>query len=322
MVKSYLYDWIEGIRLSRFGSRVGVDLIDPTHPKAIEFRKFSQAESALDGAQTEFDKLVLLREWAHSITWPLVLSPLPSSGDIKNGFSLLEHAQNNAPMACGQATDLYVQALGSVGFVGREVIANGHITAEVWSSEYEKWILMDPLYNTHYEKDGTPLNFVELMNIFYSFGQPDPMSYRPRFDRRTLVKSGSPNQVFEDMLDVIRRIYTGKGVTMKGGPLGLPENSLESLFGVPVDDLTPSAFATYGIGLRSDHLINQYPIWHLRNYRHMWNYLYWSGSEGIQPENAFQVSDDLQDFIGDHEWLGGRSTHSSTGKGIVSFSLG
>ncbi len=299
VITSYLYDWTKGkgIRLSKSGGRVGIDLVDPTDPRAIEFRKLAQLDSALEGAQTGFDKLVRLREWAHSKTWPLVLSPLPGSGDTKNGFNLLEHAANNdAQLLCGQAANLYVQALGSVGLIGREVIANGHLTAEVWSSEHEKWVLMDPFYNTHYEKDGIPLNFVELMEIFYSSGQPDPMSYRPGFDRETLVKSAPPEQVFKEMLDVIREIYVEKGVIMKGGPLGLPQNSEESLFGTPIGDLTPSAFATYGIALRSDYLVHQYPIWHLRNYKHMWNYLYWSGSQGIQPENDFQVSNDLEDF--------------------------
>lgn len=295
IVKSYLYNWTKGIRLSRSGGRVGIDIVDPTDPKAVEFRKSARLDSVLEGAQTEFDKAVRLREWVHSKIWPLVLSPLPG-GDTKNGFNLLEHAGNGSQLLCGQAADLYAQALGSVGLIGREVIANGHVTAEVWSSEHQKWVIMDALYNTHYEKDGTPLNFVELMEIFYSSGQPDPMTYRPRFALGNLGKSGPPEQVFKKMLAVIREVYAKKGVTLKGGPKGLPQNSLESLFGTPVGDLTPSAFATYGIGLRSDHLVHQYPVWHLRNYKHMWNYLYWSGSLESQPSNDFQVSNDLEDF--------------------------
>ena len=62
IVKSYLYDWNEGIRLSRSGGRVGIDLVDPTDPRAVEFRKLSQLDSALHGSVTEFEKIVRILE--------------------------------------------------------------------------------------------------------------------------------------------------------------------------------------------------------------------------------------------------------------------
>ncbi len=33
IVKSYLYDWTKGIRLSRSGGRVGIDIVDPDRSK-------------------------------------------------------------------------------------------------------------------------------------------------------------------------------------------------------------------------------------------------------------------------------------------------
>ena len=38
----------------------------------------------------------------------------------------------------------------------------GHAVAEVWSNEYRKWVMMDPDINVHYERDGTPLNALEI----------------------------------------------------------------------------------------------------------------------------------------------------------------
>lgn len=44
---------------------------------------------------------------------------------------------------------------------------SGHGMTEVWSNQYRKWITMDPDQNLHYEKDGVPLNMLEVHNERY-----------------------------------------------------------------------------------------------------------------------------------------------------------
>ncbi len=42
-----------------------------------------------------------------------------------------------------------------------------HSVAEVWSNQYRKWVLFDPLYGAHFEMDGEPLNAWEMRQEWF-----------------------------------------------------------------------------------------------------------------------------------------------------------
>lgn len=303
ILTSYAYDFTRGVRPLKGGARVQFDLIDPDHPAAVEFRRLNNLDAAVAPANTELEKMLRLREWTHARVWPLTLSPIPfsMSQEGKSGFTLLRRSRQNARMLCGEAAALFVQAAGSAGIVAREVMGHGHITAEAWSSAHKKWVVMDPLYNAHYEKDGVPLSFMELMKIFYAAGKPEPAAYHQQLGKFIDQSEGRSEEIFQKALGVIRGFYEREGVALRGGPRGLPtpmppQKMKDILVGAGIGDMTPSAFADFAVALRNDYLIHQYPIWHLRNYNHMWNYLYWLGDSRKPPAQAYQVSNDVNDF--------------------------
>jgi hypothetical protein len=58
---------------------------------------------------------------------------------------------------------LFAQTLLAAGHQARLVSVGDHGGVEVWSNQYGKWVYMDAELNQHLEKDGVPLDMVELL---------------------------------------------------------------------------------------------------------------------------------------------------------------
>lgn len=316
IVKSYLYNFTHEITPPQVGNRVRFDIIDPKDPKAIEFLNQTSLSTELAGATSEFEKIIKIKEWVHSKVYPLLFASTPDKGDEFgfnplrykgdfSGFHILRGIQENALMGSGTATRLFLQIAGTVGIIGRAVIGYGHWMAEVWSKDHEKWIAIDPMLSAHFERNGVPLSFIELTNIFFPKAMPD-LSYSQRTAaisptywnniNRAINSTEASEEVFQRAVESIRAQYKMKGITLVGGPRVLPKHVLAGQLQYLVC-LTPQTFADFGVALRSDYIVHEYPIWHLRNQIHFWNFLWWSGSRvNIQPQGHFQVSANLKDF--------------------------
>jgi hypothetical protein len=141
-----------------------------SHPRLVQLREREGLDRVVDGAKTELEQFVLLRDWTkrqwkHSIPNPyppwdaLVILDWIRSGKT-GGF-------------CAQYAVVFLQACLSLGYQGRYIDINkeggtGHFVTEVWSNQYAKWIVMDPDYNIHYERQGIPLSALELHNAWES----------------------------------------------------------------------------------------------------------------------------------------------------------
>ena len=291
------YDWVRGIYPVRSTSNVRTDSIDPDHPLARKFRS-QHLEKVVNAASSHFEKIVTLREWAHRKTWPLVSSDISLAGGTKDAFSLMRDIQQKKTMACGESAALFVQAAGVMGIAAREVFSSGHIMAEAWSQDYKRWIVMDPFFNVHYTQGKIPLSFAELYQIYYERNRSDP-EYFYRIVS-AIRPTGSPAEILSGYVFTIKLMFEAQGVQQVGQPLADPISSKEFKLKIYeiFRDMTPAAFADFGISLRSDYLIYQYPIWHPRNWTHQWNVLYWTKSVRSSPDNVYQFSGDLRDFYG------------------------
>ena len=66
----------------------------------------------------------------------------------------------------------FANAVQSIGVAGRCAIwagspgnADGHFTAEWWSTEHEKWAMVDPNFDAMFLRDGVPLSTKELQQL-------------------------------------------------------------------------------------------------------------------------------------------------------------
>ena len=141
---------------SVFFSDYPVQEEDWDHPRLKLLREREQLDRVVFPGRREFDKIVLLRKWAHS-QW--------SGGDNRfyyppwDAVEILDLARKRGNKAfCAQYAIVFLQACLSMGLPARYVDLPGHFVAEVWSDDYDRWVVMDPTSDRHFEKDGVPLN--------------------------------------------------------------------------------------------------------------------------------------------------------------------
>ncbi|MAE61671.1 MAG: hypothetical protein CMJ49_09985 [Planctomycetaceae bacterium] len=121
--------------------------------------------------EDDLQRLVALRDWTRGM-W--------SDGWVDGEYSLCAPMdallifdlapENKVSAFCGHYGGVFSQCAQSLGYNGRVVCGRGHAYAEVWSDDFQKWILMDvgpavddvAQLNYHYEHDGIPLNSLEL----------------------------------------------------------------------------------------------------------------------------------------------------------------
>ena len=151
---------------------------NPTLPELQEFRKQFKLDQVVDGAKTEWEKIKRLRAWTAAnwdwflpnsefedfLSWDAskILSGPTAPGNLsKRGGNCLHYAI------------VFAQACQSFGIPARIVNTNyaiwgGHELVEVWSRDYEKWIMADPNFDTMFydKKIGIPLNILELHDLF------------------------------------------------------------------------------------------------------------------------------------------------------------
>lgn len=193
---------------------------NPFHPELKKIREKYKLDEVVKGCKTEFEKMLRLKSWvAKQWNWHL-LNP----GDPNISWDALEILKpDENGKACGgfciHYAIVYMQVLQSFGFQARIVNANysvwgGHEMTEVWSNEFGKWILMDPNFDTYFadKATGTPLNALELHNIFLEEYYPSEAIDRNNWSRKDFVKRAETKGVPKSIVCVV-------GGGAKGGTL-------------------------------------------------------------------------------------------------------
>lgn len=151
-------------------------------PRLFALRREYKLDEIVSSAKSEFDAMVRLRNWTRSQFQRKDYQPAMKNFD---GLEILKRNvrnPNNEPhqrhqySPCEFFPMLYSQVLLSMGFQSRLVRIStleergydGHGMTEVWSNQFRKWITMDADLNLHYERDGIPMNLLEVHNELYS----------------------------------------------------------------------------------------------------------------------------------------------------------
>ena len=129
--------------------------------------KYSLGKLVVDAA-TDLEKFIILREWVRG----RISEGRPKNVDYNfNALNILERAGKGEHFFCSETATIFTQCVISLGYIGRYVgLFKGHILAEVWSNDFNKWVVMDVGDNLHYEKFGVPLSALEL-NIALESGE-------------------------------------------------------------------------------------------------------------------------------------------------------
>jgi len=144
-------------------------------------RKDFKLDEVVAPGRTEFEKLLLLKRWVRS-RWNHGWNNTNPPWDA---YEILKRAERGETFTCGYYSFVLSECYRSFGYQARrlnirvkdtEYPANphnhDHNVCEVYSNEYNKWVLMDADKNCHYEKDGVPLSALEIREAWLN-GEED-----------------------------------------------------------------------------------------------------------------------------------------------------
>ncbi len=121
---------------------------------------------------TEFDKMKRMLNWV-ATRWVHDGSKMAPK---RTALAILDEVARGGRFCCANYADVLIgcmQALGyPIRFVGLRTedaaydMGGGHGCVEVWSNQYQKWILLDVQNNAWWEHEGVPLNAYECHRLF------------------------------------------------------------------------------------------------------------------------------------------------------------
>jgi hypothetical protein len=150
---------------------------DPANPRLVALREKYHLDEVVSGSNCELEKLVKLRHWVHQ-QWKYK-APINGWFPAWDADEILSHKEG----FCVHFAIVYMQCATSLGYQTRYVfgghpgtIRSGHEVCEVWSNQFNKWILMDPEGDLSYVDptvgDNVPLSMVEahdrILRTFYA----------------------------------------------------------------------------------------------------------------------------------------------------------
>ena len=139
------------------------------------FRNRWKLDEATAGATSEFDQFVRLSAWIRQQWengWNMGAIDFCPPWD---GMVILELASRQLSLGmCTHYTTVFVHACAALGLIARTLVIRGHCVAEVWSEEYNKWVMIDTGGDSndetkatyYYARNGVPMSALEIHNAW------------------------------------------------------------------------------------------------------------------------------------------------------------
>jgi len=141
---------------------------DPDDPNMVKLRTEYKLEELVSGASDEYEKLRLLTKWVHD-QWTHTGDNKPSNSDP---LTILKEASEGKKFRCVEYAIVVAACARSLGMPSRVLalkredvetakLGAGHVVAEVWLDQFNKWVFADGQMDAIPEMGGVPLNAVE-----------------------------------------------------------------------------------------------------------------------------------------------------------------
>lgn len=158
--------------VSDYTKRFTFDAAD--NPKLKELREKYKLDEVVAPGKDEFDRQVLLLDWTH---FQFKKFGRPTANP-RGALEILKAVEEGNTFFCAHFGATYCSAAASLGWVDRTLAlrrhkdypgagAPEHTSTEIWSNQYRKWVVMDPTANMYVEKEGIPLNGVEIRTEWF-----------------------------------------------------------------------------------------------------------------------------------------------------------
>jgi len=134
-------------------------------------RKEFKLDSIIQHCTTDFEKITKIQSWVQS-RWKHNGDNAPQYNDA---LYILREAKKGKQFRCIEYSLVAAQCLSSLGFTVRGLglmtkdisqvkYGGGHVVNEVYITDLNKWVMIDPQYDVIATYEGNPLNAVELQH--------------------------------------------------------------------------------------------------------------------------------------------------------------
>lgn len=142
-------------------------------PVLAELAARERLRQHINPRDTQFEQIVQIRKWVAAQWNQGVPNPYPPW----NALTILDWIRSKKTGGfCGQYSQVLLQSLAALGFTARYVELGNrenpyiHYVVEVWSNDYNKWVVMDAAYNLHFTRAGVPLGALEVHDAYLNGG--------------------------------------------------------------------------------------------------------------------------------------------------------
>ena len=135
-----------------------------------KLRKTCDFEKYISDGKTEYEQMVLLKDWVYSSLKYSFRSPVP---ELTDSLEIMRLAGGDTTFLCVSYAALYLQCALSMGWTPRYIFlkmpdGRQHASVDIWSNQYKKWIYMDPTWNINVEEKDIPMSIVEIRRRWLS----------------------------------------------------------------------------------------------------------------------------------------------------------
>ncbi len=146
---------------------------DFQHPILRQLRDEYGLKDVVAAGKDEFQKQLLLKAWVHTI---LPLGNPEKDYSKATALDILADMKHNVAFYCTQYALVFLQCALALGWYSRKMSADynhefgeeekHHGIADIWSNQFQKWYVVDPMHNLHYEFNDVPLNALEIRSAY------------------------------------------------------------------------------------------------------------------------------------------------------------
>ena len=175
---------------------------DLANPRLGELRDRYKLRRVVAKGKSQFQQMLLLRNWVHHA----IPRGQPAHFNL-DALAILDSAAKGGTFYCTHYSFVMMQCALALGWQARKLgIDRDHTKAErsthhgvteVWSDQYDKWVVFDAMFDVHYEKARVPLNALELADEWVrNKGADVQIRKGPR--RRKVAASGKRTEGFSE----------------------------------------------------------------------------------------------------------------------------
>jgi hypothetical protein len=144
-------------------------------PELMQLRESFEFDEAVASGKDEFERMAILKDWSfRSISFYHNYR----QGNLRNALTILAMTDSGSSFHCSHLAAVFMQCALSMGWTSRylfvrNTLGEEHASNEIWSNQYNKWVMVDVTWNVHFEKQGIPLSSLEIRREWVKNGGKD-----------------------------------------------------------------------------------------------------------------------------------------------------